>query len=302
MLASGQKSGESTIRNMYCSMEILITANIKSKIFNAAKFILHFDIPLKPGLDISQFNDEYLVLNQIPANAVRASIAYITIGEQKTAANLPTSTCIQKVAIIPPVHIPYFESFNLVNLPAKLFRVIYAGGKALYNHHDEGLTAHSQTHPRAWSDSDFKKSIQLQATGDDNLANRRFHIMFAAHSNRDSAFKRAENLHNGNKQLALAIAHIDTGKLGNSSSRWIYHAAYVIKELRIPLKEGQQISQFHHQYLILNRVPAEAILKIENLTPNIRPSVESKAMQQKVESSSPNYMYTGFAIVTPHWE
>jgi hypothetical protein len=169
--------------------------------------------------------------------------------------------------------------------------------KRYYKHQDEGLTAHSHTHPRVWSDGEFRKAIQLQVTEDDNLANRRLHITFTAFSNRDSALKWTQNWQKRDKQSAITIAHIDPDKLGNPNSRGIYHAADMIKELRMPLKQGQQISQIYHEYIILHRVPAEAIMKIEDLTPHIVPSVESKATQQSVESGSPTYIHTGFAMV-----
>ena len=246
--------------NLYCRMEILNTKNIKTRIFNAVTFIQYFGIPLKQDLDISQFNDEYLVTNYIPATAVRASVPFVTVGEEESATELSTSTTVQKVARIPPVNIRYVESFNLVNLPIRLFRIIYAGGKALYKDNDEGLTAHRQVYPPALSDKDFKKSIQLQVTGDDEVANRYLHIMFATFSNRASALKRAQAHQQRLDPCAMALAHIDTSKLGDSGSRWVYHAAYVIKKLQIPLKQGQHISQFYHEYLVINRVPAEAIL------------------------------------------
>jgi hypothetical protein len=47
MLDGGQKSGERTISTCIVSMEILRTPNIKSRIFNAAKFIQRFGIPLR---------------------------------------------------------------------------------------------------------------------------------------------------------------------------------------------------------------------------------------------------------------
>ena len=282
---------------MFCALETIRTSDIKTNTFNAVRLIQCFNIPLKPGLHLSQFQDEYLVFNEIPSLAICGSVTVLTLGEHEAALELPLTANTLKVARIPSVETPYWKSFNVIHLPETLYRVIYPGGKAIYNPR-EGLTTHSQAHPHEMSDREFKKSLQLQVNGDDELSNRRLHNMFMTYSNREAAISFAQACNKSRPRSGIAIAHIDGVKLGQSSSRWVYHAAYVIKELRIPLRNGISVQDFYYEYLHLHRIPLEAILEIENLTSDIPIGSQRPSVEENETNSSPAYIgtHTGYCV------
>jgi hypothetical protein len=236
---------------------------IENKIFNAGKLIRHLNIPLKQSLDIRQFANEYLVVNHVSGSALTRRTFIRTLGEREASKTLSYDGPDPEIPCMPPVHMPYWSSFQLFQVPNTLYIVITPGTKAEYSP-DEGLTTHSQVDPDSLSDREFKQSIQLEANRDIGLDHSRLRILISAFAKRDAAVKWVTEYHQRRPQCGVTLLDIDSKMQWTPGIR-AYHAAYVMKELRIPLKQDVDISQFHHKYFILHRVPPNAILRTEDL-------------------------------------
>lgn len=147
--------------NMFCFIDSLNAERIENKIFNAGHLVRHFKVPLKGSLNVRQSDDEYLVMNHIPAVALARRTFIRTDGEHKAAKRLQYLK-YPPMACIPPVDMPYWTSFRLRQVPDTLYSVATPGTKAEYSVED-GLSTDSQIDPDSLSDREFKKSIQLEA-------------------------------------------------------------------------------------------------------------------------------------------
>ena len=238
--------------NLYCSIDTLATSDIGNRIFNAARIIEHFNIPLKNGFSLSQFSDEWLVANSIPSKAQRSSVSILTAGEESAAEAMLPARRAAEVARLPSVELPYWISFCLVNPPDKLYRVIFNGGKAS-SKPGPGLISWSEARPRNMDDREFKKCIKLHADRDTSDSDRRYHIMFSVFSSRETAIQTARANEHIEAGSVFGLAHIETARWADhSGSRLIYHAGYIIKGLRIPLANPQHAALFNHEYFIAN--------------------------------------------------